>query len=175
LNISLPWQINAQEETAIIAGGNVQKSPPSKAAAILTRGAYSQYVSTAKWRERRWRLFSTFPEEFLDGRRDILWFGGGSEALMDPSRFIDEEFGEVPFDGFRSQEAWHLVFEMLIAWMRIGTIDFDLGEHGKADTVMGLAKILNFFMASWILAAKLIARKSQYLKSLCLILLVKSL
>ncbi len=28
-------------------------SPPSKAAAILTRGAYSQYVSTAKWRERR--------------------------------------------------------------------------------------------------------------------------
>jgi len=36
-------------------------SPSSKAAAILTRGAYSQYVSTAKWRERRWRLFSTFP------------------------------------------------------------------------------------------------------------------
>jgi len=43
-------------------GGNVQKSPSSKAAAILTRGAYSQYVSTAQWRERRWRLFSTFPD-----------------------------------------------------------------------------------------------------------------
>ena len=42
-------------------GGNVQKSSFSKAAALLTRGAYSQYVSTAKWRERRWRLFSTFP------------------------------------------------------------------------------------------------------------------
>jgi hypothetical protein len=41
--------------------GNVQKSPSSKAAAFLTRGAYSQYVSTAKRRERRWRLFSTFP------------------------------------------------------------------------------------------------------------------
>jgi hypothetical protein len=52
--------------------GNVQKSPSSKAAAFLTRGAYSQYVSTAKrrpacakrfgeGRERRWRLFSTFP------------------------------------------------------------------------------------------------------------------
>jgi hypothetical protein len=36
-------------------------SPFSKAAALLTRGAYSQYVSTAKWRERRWRLLSTFP------------------------------------------------------------------------------------------------------------------
>jgi hypothetical protein len=48
--------------------------PSSKAAAFLTRGAYSQYVSTAKrrpacakrfgeGRERRWRLFSTFPFE----------------------------------------------------------------------------------------------------------------
>jgi len=32
----------------------------SKAAAFLTRGAYTLYVSTAKGRERRWRLFSTF-------------------------------------------------------------------------------------------------------------------
>jgi len=63
LNISFPWQIQAQEETAIIAGGNVQKSPSSKAAVLLaashrahpllTRGAYMEYVSTAKWRERR--------------------------------------------------------------------------------------------------------------------------
>jgi len=36
-------------------------SPSSKAAAILTRGTYMEYVSTAKWREHRWRLFSTFP------------------------------------------------------------------------------------------------------------------
>ncbi len=52
------------EEVPIsVAGGNVQKSPSSKAATNLTRGAYSEYVSTAKWRERRWRLFSTFPME----------------------------------------------------------------------------------------------------------------
>jgi len=36
-------------------------SSSSKAAALLTRGAYFRYVSTAKRRERRWRLFSTFP------------------------------------------------------------------------------------------------------------------
>jgi len=50
-------------------------SPSSKAATCLLhpaggnhcltrgayRGAYMEYVSTAKWRERRWRLFSTFP------------------------------------------------------------------------------------------------------------------
>jgi hypothetical protein len=40
----------------------------SKAAVILTRGAYSQYVSTAKGRERRWRLFSTFPDEIFSPR-----------------------------------------------------------------------------------------------------------
>ena len=64
------------------AGGNVQKNPSSKAAAILTRGAYMEYVSTVKerpayakplrqawnrWLVSRsfsegWRLFSTFPD-----------------------------------------------------------------------------------------------------------------
>ena len=39
--------------------GSVQKSPCSKATAIFARGAYWSYVSTEKWRERRWRLFST--------------------------------------------------------------------------------------------------------------------
>ena len=73
LNISFPWQIQAQEETAIISwrecskpvlrlleGKSVQPCPEQveeKAAAILTRGVYMEYVSTAKWRERRWRLF----------------------------------------------------------------------------------------------------------------------
>ena len=41
--------------------GAVQKSSSSKAAAIFARRAYFQYVSTEKWRERRWRLFSTVP------------------------------------------------------------------------------------------------------------------
>jgi len=62
LNISLPWQIHAQEETTIISGreyskkhalsrseGSVQSCPElveGKAAAILRRGAYMEYVST---------------------------------------------------------------------------------------------------------------------------------
>jgi len=60
-NISHHWPIHAHENTGIIRWGNVQKSSSSKAAALLARGAYSQYVSTAKGRERRWRIFSTFP------------------------------------------------------------------------------------------------------------------
>ncbi len=39
--------------------GAGQKSPSSKAAAIFARGAYWYYLSTEKWRERRWWLFST--------------------------------------------------------------------------------------------------------------------
>jgi len=49
-------------QQTVSARGKVQKSPFSKAAALLTRGAYGLYVSTAKGRERRWRLFSTFPQ-----------------------------------------------------------------------------------------------------------------
>jgi len=60
------WLLAKQEvrwgrESVICPYGNVEKSPSSKAAVLLARGAYSQYVSTAKGRERRWRLFSTFP------------------------------------------------------------------------------------------------------------------
>jgi hypothetical protein len=36
--------------------------PRGKAAVMWTRGSYAEYVSTEKWRERRWRLFSTDPE-----------------------------------------------------------------------------------------------------------------
>ena len=73
----------------------VQKSPSSKAAALLTRGAYSQYVSTAKWRERRWRLFSTFPGmipakgETTSGR---LYDGVDSRTLHILDEFEDEVY-----------------------------------------------------------------------------------
>jgi hypothetical protein len=51
--------------------GPVQKSQSSKATAIFARGAYTEYVSTEKWRERRWRLFSTGPEVHLAVRHAI--------------------------------------------------------------------------------------------------------
>ena len=53
--------------------GSVQKSPSSKATAIFARGAYWSYVSTEKWRERRWRIFSTDPLSIVAYLR-TLWF-----------------------------------------------------------------------------------------------------
>ncbi len=56
--------------------GSVQKSPSSKATAIFARGSYFQYVSTEKWRERRWWLFSTDPgckEEVTERGKKMAW------------------------------------------------------------------------------------------------------
>ena len=71
LNISFPWQIQAQEEIAIISWRECSKKPvqqgrecllhPAECNHCLTRGAHMEYVSTEKWRDRRWQLFSTFP------------------------------------------------------------------------------------------------------------------
>jgi hypothetical protein len=62
LNISFQWQIQAQDETPIISWRECSKKSVQQGRShCLTRGAYMEYVSTAKWRERRWRLFSTFP------------------------------------------------------------------------------------------------------------------
>jgi len=47
--------------------GFVQSHAEGKAASIYAHRAYFQYVSTEKWRERRWRLFSTAPSSFLSG------------------------------------------------------------------------------------------------------------
>jgi len=56
-------------ESIWAADRNVQKSPSSKAAAFFARGAYFQYVSTRKRRERRWRIFSTFPTK----KTNLIW------------------------------------------------------------------------------------------------------
>jgi len=56
-----------EEQSTSTAKGMIKKVRPvlslaeGKAATFLAHGAYSQYVSTTKGRERRWRLFLTFP------------------------------------------------------------------------------------------------------------------
>jgi hypothetical protein len=61
LNISRKKPLFVREAFHAKSWREWSKKSSSKAAATLARGAYFQYVSTTKWRERRWRLFSTFP------------------------------------------------------------------------------------------------------------------
>jgi len=102
-------------------GGNVQKSPSSKATALLTRGAYSQYVSTAKGRERRWpvcrsigegwRRFSTFPlwlVGFIQGDVNLKsCFAVATSELHDIFSYIDfshmDRFLMLADTGFQSR------------------------------------------------------------------------
>ena len=62
LNISRKKPLFVREAFHAKSWREWSKKSSSKAAATLARGAYFQYVSTTKWRERRWRLFSTFPK-----------------------------------------------------------------------------------------------------------------
>jgi len=74
-----PYMLEGRWTSA--AKGMIKKSSLSKAAAFLTRGAYAQYVSTAKWRERRWRLFPTFP--------CYLWQSATSPCTSHPYKSLD--------------------------------------------------------------------------------------
>lgn len=79
---------------------------------------------------------------------------------MNVAGAIDEKLGEIPFNCLRTQEAWCLFFKKLIEGMRMRTVDLDLGKHGKAYAILVLAEQVDVRIASWILAAKLIAWKS---------------
>ena len=68
--MKIPRATCRRKTLAINSVGSVQKSPSSKAAVIFARGAYGHYVSTEKWRERRWRLFSTDPSCEVDNPLD---------------------------------------------------------------------------------------------------------
>jgi len=57
LNISLPWQRNALGEIVISSRGEWSKKPPQQG-----RSLFDARSVLAKGRERRWRLFSTFPQ-----------------------------------------------------------------------------------------------------------------
>ena len=67
LNTSQRSLVNVAGNCDVSSWREWSKKSPSKAAAVLARGAYFQYVSTAKGRERRWWVFSTFPK--LNGER----------------------------------------------------------------------------------------------------------
>ena len=104
---------------------------------------------------------------------DVFGFCGRREAFPHVPVFIHQKFGEVPFDRFGAQQARGFIFEMLIQRMGIGPIHVNFGKHRKGNVIVGLAKIQNFFVASWVLTAELVAGKSQHFKSLLVKLFVE--
>ncbi|MEE8126806.1 MAG: hypothetical protein V3T42_13420 [Nitrospirales bacterium] len=55
------WRILSKSLKCRQGTGAVQKGLSSKAAGLLARGTYTEYVSTTPGREGRWRTFSIVP------------------------------------------------------------------------------------------------------------------
>ena len=59
IQIHVPYMLQKNEPHQ--GEGLFKKVRPARPQPFWHRGAYDQYVSTTKWRERRWRIFSTVP------------------------------------------------------------------------------------------------------------------
>lgn len=85
----------------------------------------------------------------------------------------DEEFGEVPLDAIRAQNARRLLLQQSVEWMRIRTIDVDLVKHRKADPVVLFAESADLVGRPGFLRAELVAREAEHGKAPILVLLVQ--
>src|SRR4051794_25949609 len=77
---------------------------------------------------------------------------------------VDQEFGEIPFDG-GAQQAGFFALEILVERVRLIAINVDLGKHRKADVVIALAKLFDLPRVAGLLAAELIAGKTKHRKA----------
>lgn len=103
------------------------------------------------------------------------WLGLGRVALHDLSVFIDEKFGEIPFDGFRAEDPWLCTFQVLIEWMCVVAVDVDLLEQRKGGLEVQAAEFLYLFCAAGFLASELVAREGQYFETAGMQLIVELL
>ena len=74
-------------------------------------------------------------ENFCDVFFDRFGRVGGRIAFDDFAGFVDQEFGEVPFDGFGAENSRRAFFQNLIERCGVRSVDFDFGEQRKADVV----------------------------------------
>src|SRR5438067_11247124 len=74
---------------------------------------------------------------------------------------IDEEFREIPFDGFGSEDTRFCGLQIVIDWMSVRSIHIDLGKKWKRHAVLQVAERLNFRFGSGFLASELIAGKPE--------------
>ena len=80
------------------------------------------------------------------------------------ARAINQEFGEIPFDR-RAQQSGFFVLEILIQRVRVVAIDVDLGEHRKGHGIVAGAEFLDLLRVARLLAAELVAWKSEHRKA----------
>src|SRR5579875_144374 len=87
-------------------------------------------------------------------------------AAHHPALAVDQEFGEVPLDRFRTQHAGCGVFQELVERMRVRAVHVDLREQRKRDVVLRRTEVADFPGVTRLLMPELVARKAEYLEAL---------
>jgi len=73
--------------------------------------------------------------------------------------FVDQELGEIPLDKI-SQSSPLFLFQILIQWMRVFSVDIDLRIHIESDLEIFDQPLLNLRLGPRLLILELIAWKS---------------
>jgi len=87
-------------------------------------------------------------------------------SLHDSPLSVDQEFGEIPFDGLAAKGSRDLRFQKRIERVSVLAIDVDFFEQRKANLISHFAKIGNFLAVARFLLAELVAREAQNCKAL---------
>lgn len=111
-------------------------------------------------------------ENFRDVLDNVFRLGGRCIPLYWLSILVNQELGEVPLDGIKTQSTSLFTLQIFVEWMGIVSIDFDFSK----DIPFNIILLQEFFYVnrtSRFLIVELIAGKSQDFQSLILELIVQ--
>lgn len=98
-------------------------------------------------------------EQTLDIFGYFLWLCLRSEPSYHFARLGHQEFGEVPLNGFGSQEARFFGLQKLIQRMRRRAVHIDLGKERKCHAEIERTELFDFRLSPRFLRSKLVARE----------------
>jgi hypothetical protein len=112
------------------------------------------------------------PKQLLDILLNTKWGGGGRIAIHHATLLVNQEFGEVPLDAITEKPTF-VRLQILVQGCSIVTVDINLVKNGILSLEASASKLDNLLIGAGFLPSKLIARESQYLKALDLVLLIQ--
>jgi hypothetical protein len=100
-------------------------------------------------------------QKCLDVLLDVFGFRHRSVPFDHLTGAIDEEFGEVPFNRFTTQQTRSSMGQVLKQGMGVGTIHVNFLEQGEGDTKAGFTEGLDRAIAARFLLTELVTGEAQ--------------
>lgn len=99
----------------------------------------------------------------------------GCVSLHHLAILVNEELGEIPFNGVKKEESALLVLHVLPQRMSVITVDIDFGKHVKLCSVRLRRKLFDLLVSARFLIAKLVTGEGKNAQTLgCCQLVVQS-